>query len=76
MVFTVRQGKRYRATVTLGFFEGIASNEFIAEKLTDAGFTDVKVTGTGGTRHAEALWPLPDRTAELDPHLSEVTEIA
>jgi hypothetical protein len=55
--FTVRQGKRYRATITLGWLERWASNEMIADKLHDAGFTDVKVEGSGGTRQAEALWP-------------------
>ena len=76
MVFTVHKGKRYRATVTLGFLEQFASNDVVAQKLTEAGFTDVKVDGDGGTRHATALWPLPDRSAELDSHLSDVTEIA
>ena len=39
--FTVRQGKRYRATVTLGGIERWASNEMIASRLRDAGFSEV-----------------------------------
>ena len=65
--FTIRQGKRYRATITLGWLERWASNEMIADKLHDAGFTDVKVEGSGGTRQAEALWPIPNATAEISP---------
>ena len=74
--FTVRHGKRYRATVTLSGVEQLfASNELIADKLTQVGFADVTVTGSGGTRKAEARWTGPDTTRELDPHLSDVTEI-
>jgi hypothetical protein len=39
--FTVQQGKRYRATISLGFFERFASNDTIAGKLRDAGFYEV-----------------------------------
>jgi hypothetical protein len=40
-VFTVHQGKRYRATITLGFFQGLFSNETVADKFQEAGFTEV-----------------------------------
>jgi hypothetical protein len=71
--FTVRHGKRYRATVTLsGFFETMASNDTIAAKLTAAGFTNVTVTGSGATRQAEGVWNGPDTTAQIDPHLSGI----
>ena len=73
--FTVRQGRRYRATVTLGWFEQFASNDMIAGKLRDVGFADVTVTGDGDIRVAEALWPGPDTSAALDPHLLNVSEI-
>ena len=32
-VFTVHQGKRYRATITLGLFQSLASNETVAGKV-------------------------------------------
>lgn len=72
--FTVRQGKRYRATLSLGWLERWASNETIAGKLRDAGFSEVKVDGSGGTRQAEALWPGPDTTAEMPSQIVEVIE--
>ncbi len=74
-VYTVRQGRRYRATISLSWFEQIASNEMVAEKLQDAGFADVRVTGDGRTREAEALWPGPDSTAELPSQVASIDEI-
>ena len=35
--FTVQQGKRYSATISLGIFERFASNDTIAAKLREAG---------------------------------------
>jgi len=72
--FTVRQGKRYRATLSLGWLDRWASNETIAGKLRDAGFSEVKVEGSGGNRKAEALWPGPDTTAEMPSQIVEVIE--
>ena len=72
--FTVRQGKRYRATLSLGWLERWASNETIAGKLKEAGFSEVKVEGSGSARMAEALWPGPDTTAEMPSQIVEVIE--
>jgi hypothetical protein len=72
--FTVCEGKRYRATITLGWLERWASNEMIADKLREAGFTDVTVEGSGGTRQAEALWPISDTTAEMPSQITAVIE--
>jgi hypothetical protein len=73
--FTVRLGKRYRATITLGWFERWAGNDTIAGKLKDAGFSEVTVQGTGATRIAMALWPGPDTTAEMPSQITEVIEV-
>jgi hypothetical protein len=72
--FTVRQGKRYRAVITLGWLERWAGNDTIAAKLKDAGFSEVVVQGSGGTRTAEALWPGPDTTAEMPSQITQVIE--
>lgn len=74
--FTVQQGRRYRATISLGVLERIASNETIADRLRQAGFAEVRVSGSGGMRHAEGVWPRADATAEMPPQIAEVTEIA
>jgi hypothetical protein len=53
----------------------LGNNEMIADKLHDAGFTDVKVEGSGGTRQAEALWPIPNATAEMPSQITAVIEV-
>ena len=68
-LYTVRQGRRYRARIELGLFEQVASNDMIAERLREAGFAEVNVTGDGRTREAEALWPVAD-TARKSPRRS------
>ena len=74
-MFTVHQGKHYSATISLGFFERFASNDTIAAKLRDAGFYEVQVTGSGGTRYAEALWPAADTSAEMPSQVISVSEV-
>jgi len=74
-IFTVQQGKRYRATITLGWLERLAGNETIAERLRAAGFSEVSVSGNGGTRVAEALWAGPDSTGEMPAQVTQVIEI-
>ncbi len=73
--FTVQQGKRYRAGISLGFFERIVSNETIASRLREAGFTDVSVEGSGAARRAEALWPGPDASAEMPAQIASIVEL-
>jgi hypothetical protein len=74
-VFTVHQGKRYRAIIRLGVFQGWASNETVAAKFLEAGFTDVEVKGSGRNRLGKGLWPLPDASAEVPPEIISVDEI-
>jgi hypothetical protein len=73
--FTVRQGRRYRAIITLGWLERWVGNATIASELAKAGFAEVAVTGSGGTRVAEAVWPGADATSEMPPQVSEVAEV-
>jgi hypothetical protein len=73
--FTVHQGRRYKAAISLSFFEQVASNDMIADMLKKAGFTDVSVSGSGGSRRAEAMWPGPDRTAEMPPQIVSASEV-
>lgn len=73
--FTVRRGYRYRATLTLGLLESLASNEMIAAKLEEAGFSEVSVEGKGAVRHASAIWPNDDTSAALPKQVTSVEEI-
>jgi hypothetical protein len=64
-VYTVHRGARYRATIRLGVFQSVASNQQVADRFTVVGFTEVTVTGSGRNRVGTALWPRPDATAEV-----------
>ena len=58
--FTVEQGKRYRATLSLKSVERLADNELIARKFRALGFAKVRVSGSGATRKVEGVWPGKD----------------
>ena len=73
--FTVHNGKRYRAIISLRWWEQIATNDKIAKLLRDVGFIDVRVSGNGEMREAKGLWPLKDTTAEIPPQVSSIQEI-
>jgi hypothetical protein len=73
--FTVRRGRRYRATITLGMLQSFASNEMVGDRLRSLGLTEVTVKGQGDTRTAEGLWLLNDAAAPLPPEVIDVTEI-
>ena len=73
--FTVRKGRRYRATIKLTGLKRLASNETIAGVLRGVGFAEVAVAGSGGTRYAAALWPKTDTTADIPPEVVKVEEI-
>ena len=75
-LFTVQKGKRYQATIELGLIQSVASNEMVADEFRKVGFTDVSVTGSGGTRHATGLWPHDDASAEIPSEVAEITMIA
>jgi hypothetical protein len=75
--FTVRQGKRYQAVVTLNWFEQqVATNATIAGQLATLGFSSVVVTGAGATRQVAGTWMGADTTAQIDAHLSDIVEVS
>lgn len=76
--FVLKPNKRYKATVTLFGIEKWASNGTIEGKFIELGFKDPKVTGSGGVRQGEAIWPGAEKSIPIpiDPHLSDVTEVA
>ena len=74
--FTVRKGRRYRATIRLTGLKRLASNDTVAGVLRSAGFAEVRVEGSGGTRYAEALWPKADASADIPSEVVKVEEIA
>src|SRR6476659_7852826 len=72
--FTVKQGKRYRATISLGLVERLASNDMIADRLRAAGVTDITVSGSGATRVAEAFFLDENATAEMPSQITDVVD--
>jgi hypothetical protein len=74
-MYTVHQGKHYRAMFALNWVEQIASNELITQRLRDAGFAEVHVKGQGHTREATAFWPRKDTTAQIPPQIISIQEI-
>ena len=75
MRFTLTPSARYRAAITLGFFEKFASNDMIAGKLGSAGFTDVLVTGSGSERVATGAWAGPVQAVDLPDQITRIEVI-
>jgi hypothetical protein len=73
--FTVEQGKRYRATLSLKSVERLADNELIARKFRAIGFTRVRVSGSGATRKVEGVWPGKDASAPLPRQIVAVARM-
>ena len=74
--FTVEKGKRYKATITLGLLQSVASNEMVADRLREAGFTDVSVAGSGRTRTATGLWSGDTVSGAIPDEITDITMLA
>ena len=74
--FTLIQGRRYRATLSLGWLEQFAGNDMIAAQLTGAGFGNVEVEGSGDTRVAVGSWNRESQDVPLPEQVVEVVEVA
>lgn len=70
--YTVKKGASYKASFKLGGFESLASNEMIKGKLVAAGFSNVKVWGSGGVRYATGDWEREDASAELPSQVHQI----
>ena len=73
--YTVRKGRRYRATIALGLLQSVASNDMIADRFREAGFADVEVKGSERMRSGHALWPHDDASANIPDEIASVEEI-
>jgi hypothetical protein len=72
--YTVRKGKWYIARISLSGLNRFAPNSTVAARLEDAGFTNVRVEGSGGIRLAIAYWPSDDATAEQPVEIVDIVE--
>jgi hypothetical protein len=73
--FTVREGKRYCATLALNSVEQLADNAMIARKFRALGFSGVSVSGAGAMRRVEGVWPRKDATAPLPRQIVAVARL-
>src|SRR5262245_56686470 len=73
--FTVKQGKRYRATLSLNSVEQLADNALIASKFRALGFSSVRVSGVGPIRRIEGVLPRKDASAHLPPQIIAVAKL-
>ena len=73
--FTVREGKRYRATLALNSVERLADNGLIARRFRALGFSKVRVSGAGAMRRVEGFWPRKDATAPLPRQIVAVARL-
>lgn len=74
MIFTSVAGCRYKATIKLGLFEQVASNDTIKEKLEAVGLVDVIVTGSGRTRYASGT-ATQNATVDLPSQIQTVEKV-
>ena len=69
------KGQRYRGTIELTWLESFASNQTVADKFGEYGFTNVTVTGSGYTRVAEGTWSEPDMTIDRPAQVKQLEVI-
>ena len=71
--FTLEQGAQYACAIKLSFAAKlVATADMVAQKFTDAGFSNVVVDMNAGPR-AEGVWAQPDQDDVSLP--SEVTTV-
>ena len=73
--FTVRSGKRYRATLSLNAVERLTDNALIARKFRAMGFSKVRVSGAGAVRRVEGVWSRRDASATLPRQIVAVARL-
>ena len=73
--FTVHQGKRYRATLTLNSVERLTDNGLIARRFRALGFSKVRVSGAGAVRRVEGVWHRKDASATLPRQIVAVARL-
>jgi len=73
--FTVHNGKRYRATLSLNSVERLADNVLIARKFRALGFSNVRVSGAGAIRPVEGVWARKEASAPLPRQIIAVARL-
>lgn len=74
--YRLEKGARYQATINLGVLQSIASNEMVADKLREAGFEDVSVSGSGRARTAVGVWGRDNAQGAIPSEISNIKQLA
>ncbi len=74
--YTLETGRRYQARISLGLLQSVASNDMVADRLREAGFDDVAVTGSGRTRTATGLWSRDSISGAVPSDISDIKLLA
>ena len=56
MDYILEKGAAYIADVKLTWLQNVATNEDVADKFRELGFTEVVVTGSGRNRQVSGMW--------------------
>lgn len=72
--FALNTGRRYLATLRLGFFERGVANGTIAAKFEAAGLSNVHVVGSGRDRSGQGDWFGPPVDVELPEQVTSVQD--
>ncbi|MFN7703350.1 MAG: hypothetical protein ACK5OS_01920 [Chryseotalea sp.] len=75
MKTTLTKNTKYQADIFLSALEQFATNDMIKSKLTQVGFKDVVVSGTGKSRNATGIWPGETVTADIPTQVKSIKEI-
>lgn len=67
--------KSYKADVALSGLEIAAPNGLVELKLTQLGFQQVKVNGSGSRRHATGIWIKEDQVIEVPSQVKNLVEV-
>ena len=73
--YPVKQGHRYRASISLGLLEQLLDNQIIAAEIRKYGFSEVHVSGGGAARTAEGLWQGHDGLMTVPSAVTALREI-
>lgn len=70
----LQQNANYQATVTLSPGQAWAPNVIVAGKFSEAGFANVKSSGTGTKRIVTGVWPKATQEVDLKKY-KEVSKV-
>lgn len=75
MKLTLTQYKKYEGMLRLSGLDILGSNSQVSDKLKDAGFSNIVVSGSGIHRKAQGVWSGTTSEVELPKQVVELKEL-